>query len=114
MNLLEETEKALANHNLKLKNIKYVLNREGFIPVAEYVRMARATYYDNEYGEVEIDPSLCIVGQCWWLSREEYDGYEGFVFHKRPMCPTLQAVGAVLKNTRGETYPSGIYEKIEK
>lgn len=114
MNLLDETEKALANHNLKLKNIKYILNREGYIPVADFVKAARATNYDNGYGCVNIDPTLCIVGQSWWLTREEYDGREGFVFHKRPQCPSLPATNFILRNTRSAAFASGIESKIEQ
>lgn len=100
INLLEETEKALKNHRVSVWNIKYIRNSEGYIPVADFITAAQNFNYDNEKGEVEVDLSLSIVGKFWWLSREYRGGKEGWVFHKKPQKPALQAPDFLIKNTR--------------
>lgn len=104
MNLLKETEEALKNHNLSLKNVKYILNAEGYIPIADFVTAARNTNYDNTWGSVEIDPSLKIVGACWWFERASYDGMEGWIFCKKPAEPSYPAVDFSLRTERDNRY----------
>lgn len=42
--------------------------------------------YDDGYGGQEIDSSLVIVGDDWWLERAEYDGAGWFEFKKQPIA----------------------------
>lgn len=112
MNLLTETEQALKNHNLSLKNIKYILNSEGYIPVADFVAAAHNINYNNGWGAVEIDPSLKIVGASWWLERANYDGLEGWIFCKKPSEPKYPAVDFNLKTERDNRY--SLDHRLEK
>jgi hypothetical protein len=34
-----------------------------------------------------ISSGLCIVGDTWWLSRDEYDGSEWFRYNEKPPMP---------------------------
>lgn len=40
--------------------------------------------YDNGFGCAEINESLVIVGNNWWLERGEYDGSEWWEFKTVP------------------------------
>lgn len=100
INLLEETEAVLKKYRRKLRQIKYIRNAEGFIPIADFVMAAEKFDYDNGFGEVQVDPTLKIVGRFWWLSRRTYDGKEWWEFHLKPKRPTLKATDFVIKNTR--------------
>lgn len=113
INFLEETEAVLRKHDVSFRNIKCIRNAEGFIPIADFVTEAHKITYHNGYGSVEIDPTLVIIGSFWWLTRENYDGLEGWVYHKKPKKPTLQAHGFSLKNTRSDLH-SSFENKIEK
>lgn len=111
INLLEETERALANHKLSFKNVKYILNKEGCVPISDFIEAAKCIDYDNSYGTVEIDPTLKIVGTFWWFERFNYDGYEGWVYHKKPQCPTLIVTKVDLREDR---FPCNSEDCIEK
>ncbi len=111
INLLKETEKALSNHKLSFKNVKYILNKEGCIPISVFVDIAKGVNYENGYGSVNIDPTLKIVGTFWWLERFNYDGYEGWIYHKKPKCPTLIVTEVDLREDR---YPCNSEDFIEK
>lgn len=112
-NLLEETEKALNNHNLGLRNAKFAWNREGYTSIAEFAKSAMNFNYDEHNGEqtgrVCVDPCLKIVGVTWWLDRVNYRGHEGWAFRKKPLHPDLPAVDFKVSNRR-----SGTSEDSEK
>lgn len=115
INLLVETEKALKNHHLTWNSVKYIRNGLGLIPIADFVSAAKQIYYNNGYGEVEIDPTLKIVGGCWWLERFNYDGHEGWIYVKKPQRPTLNAVDFKLNNVYGYNQRNADWEqRIEK
>lgn len=100
VNFLEETQKALKNHGFSFRNIRCIRNAEGYIPIADFENAAYLTNYDNGYGEVEIDPTLVIIGSFWWFTRANYDGKEGWVYHHKPKKPALRAGNYNLRNTR--------------
>lgn len=103
-NLLEETKAILKEHNLKLRNIKYVLISTGYIPVADFIEQAHNINYNAGYGLPHIDPSLKIVGATWWLSRVIYDGHEKWGFYKKPQKPALLAIEPSIFNSTGYNY----------
>lgn len=98
-NLLEETEEALKEGGFSLRNIKFILNREGLIPVAEFVQKATVLFYQKvANAEPVVDPTLRIVGGSWWMERVVVDGIEQWAFRKKPQRPTLQAADVNLRN----------------
>lgn len=113
VNLLEETEQALKNHGFKMKNVRCIRNAEGYITVADFTHQAANLNYDNGFGAVEIDPTLVIIGAFWWMTRENYDGLEGWVFHKKPKKPTLPAGDFSLRNKRN-LHTGDFSEIVEK
>lgn len=100
-NLLEETEEIIKNNGFGLRNVKFILNKEGLIPVAEFVQKASVLLYYKEKGaDPVVDPSLRIVGGSWWIERVMVDGIEQWAFRKKPQRPTLQAADVNLRNIR--------------
>lgn len=43
--------------------------------------------YDNGFGGNEVEGSLVVVGDDWWLERGEYDGSEWWEFKTMPTKP---------------------------
>ena len=113
INLLEETEKALKNHKTNLPHVVCIKNAEGYMTTAEFAEQAAKINYDNGYGEVQIDPTLVIIGKFWWMDRQNYDGLEGWVYHHKPKKPTVKAGDVNLRNTR-MTMKSTFEEIVEK
>ena len=113
MNLYDETEQALKNHRLGWRNIVFIMNKEGVVPIAEFCSQAKNLNYDDGFGLIMVDPSLRIVGKTWWMTRESYDGSEGWVYHKKPNMPTLPAVDFDIRNHEG-TIDNNIDKKFEK
>lgn len=117
-NLYDETMYALEWHGKVIRQIKYITNAEGIIPVAKFFEKAKDTFYDN-VNSVQIDPTLKIVGKTWWLSREiqvdwnEKTGVsikEGWYFHERPEEPTIGSSELNLYNLR--SYFKPVYDPI--
>lgn len=98
MNLYKELKQTLEIYNLDTSDIVAViiwdttLKDSVLIPVGEFLDTARKIDYDAGYGSIEIDPSLKIIGEDWWLTREEYDGSEWFEFHTMPVWQHLSVM----------------------
>lgn len=86
INLLKETELILAGHGRTLKDIKWVSSGGDLIPVDLFLIQADR-FYDNGYGGAEVDESLIVSGDDWWLERREYDGSEWWEFCTTPVKP---------------------------
>lgn len=84
-NLWDETMRELANHNLDFdRDVIQVQTVDGYINKELFKMMAMAINYDSGYGSAEIREDLLIVGDGWWLERDEYDGSEWWVFRTKP------------------------------
>lgn len=44
----------------------------------------KKTTYDSGYGKSEVAEDLVIVGDGWWLERNEYDGAEWWEYKETP------------------------------
>ena len=82
MNLWKETVAKLEKHGKTVADIKFVQTYRGRIK--NFEELAKKIDYDDGYGGQQIEPSLVIVGDDWWLERAEYDGAEWFEFKKQP------------------------------
>lgn len=100
VNLLQETEEILKKHKRKISHIRFIRNAEGLIPVADFILAAENFNYDNGYGEIQVDPTIKIVGKFWWLARRTYDGKEWWEFYIKPKRPTVKAGDFLIQNTR--------------
>ena len=90
-NLLKETKEKLAEHGKSWKDVHYVSVYDNFseqkaisIPVFKKVINRN---YDDGYGHPEVNESLEIVGDDWWLERHEYDGSEWWEYKTKPVRP---------------------------
>ena len=88
INLLQETEDALAAHGKTWNNINYILCEDSVFYNPAEVKHMFDFEYDNGFGVEEVDLSLKIVGSDitgdWWLERGEYDGSEWWEFKQKP------------------------------
>jgi len=84
-NLWDETVRKLASLNFDFdKDVIQVQTCEGYINKEIFKMIAMATNYDSGYGSAEIREDLIIVGNGWWLERDEYDGSEWWVYRTKP------------------------------
>lgn len=86
VNLLEETSRVLAIHGLTTNDIVWAGTRDTLIPLEDFIRLADVEY-DQGYGTQEVAKDLLIVGNNWWLERNEYDGAEGWEYKAMPLRP---------------------------
>ena len=88
MNLARETLDTLKRYGKTIRDVRWVgyydSDRKKRISVDEFFVVAMRTNYDNDYGLPEIDTSLIVVGDYWWLERAEYDGSEWWEFKTMP------------------------------
>ena len=88
MNLARETLDILKECGKTIQDARWVGYYDGDrnkrISVDEFFVAAMRTNYDNGYGSAEIDTSLVVVGDDWWLERAEYDGSEWWEFKTMP------------------------------
>lgn len=82
-NLLKETLYKLKSYDKSWEDVKFVLCQDvTFTP--EQAKPMLDFIYDNGYGAEEVDTSLMIVGNDWWMERHEYDGSEWWEFKRIP------------------------------
>lgn len=86
MNLLNETFEALKSNGKEPKDVKWVAAKNGFGSWDDFVALANFDY-NKGYGRNEIDLTLKVVGDGWWLERGEYDGSEWWNFQSPPIEP---------------------------
>lgn len=86
-NLLYETLEALQAHGKSEDDVFFVESFPLFTDWKSFKRNANF-YYDNGYGCNEISLNLKIVGDTWWLEREEYDGSEWWTYKEHPDAST--------------------------
>lgn len=98
MNLLKETVGKMADAGKSPDDVRWVgvlpssLAPDMPAPVgswAQFEEWALDYNYDDGYGSAEVNPSLVIVGDDWWLERNEYDGSEWWEFKSLPNKPEL-------------------------
>ena len=86
MNLKKETLDDLAIHGKSIEDIKWIGTYSDEIPTEEFWKAADREY-DDGYGLEEVNESLLVVGDGWWLERHSYDGSEWWEFKQLPSKP---------------------------
>lgn len=94
MNLLQETEEIITANGKELSEVLFVMSKSLGRPAIsfswdEFAALADFEY-DDGYGGNEIESTLKVVGDNWWLERGEYDGSEWWEFKTMPECPPYQ------------------------
>lgn len=85
MNLLKETLDILHENSLSEKDVLWVGDDDGITDWNNFAEIANV-----EYGHVflsEVNLSLLIVGNDWWLERHECDGDGWWEFKRYPEKP---------------------------
>lgn len=87
-NLLKETIEDLKKHGKGPTDVRWVGSSDGayWVDWAAFAAIANVEY-DDGFGGQEIASDLVVVGDDWWLEREEYDGSEWWSFKRAPERP---------------------------
>ncbi len=101
-NLLEETIDVLNDHKLTFDDVLWIGCDYYTISIEQFKELANTTY-DKGFGAPKVAIGLKIVGQNWWLEREEYDGLEWWEFNA-PSFRQLHLANVTLK-TQHDTVP---------
>lgn len=88
MNLLQETLEVLKRNNKTPNDVKFVKTEKCLGNWDEFAALANFEYDDGYKHGAEVETSLHIVGDNWWLSRGEYDGSEWWNFNTKPTKDT--------------------------
>lgn len=80
-NLLEETVQYLKEFDKTPSDVLYVTDFKSYCTWEDFARQAAAVNYNSSFGLQEISPNLTIVGDDWFIERQEYDGSEWWQFY---------------------------------
>lgn len=94
-NLLTETQRMLEKNGHPPTDVLWVggrVNRytersEDFTGTWQEFAAIANIDYNAGYGREEINLSLLVVGDSWWLERHEFDGQEWWEYKKLPTKP---------------------------
>ena len=89
-NLLDETINILSENGKTKNDIKWIGNSIKFINWDDFKLIANRKY-DDGFGWAEISEELLIVGDDFWLERNEYDGSEWWEFKTIPTKPDIKS-----------------------
>ena len=93
INLRQETADILKENGKTAGDVLWVQFGAGKFYCSFDEFMAAANFqYDNGFGGNEIDLTLKVVGDGWWLERGEYDGSEWWEYKSRPDKPEMHRV----------------------
>ena len=84
MTLLEETLSVLASYGKTPADVVWCGDGEDLTFSWDTFEENAQFEYDRGYGAQEVATDLKIVGEDWWLERNEYDGSENWVFQTMP------------------------------
>ena len=87
-NLYNETCDMLSRIGKTWDDVRYV-QIDDIYTLPEHIAAALNIDYNDGYGTAEINLSLKIVGNDWWLERAEYDGSEWWAYKTMPEPPTI-------------------------
>jgi len=98
VNLLKETSHVIEAYGKSTSDVLFVSltnksGKEGWFTWGEFSKLADFEY-DRGYGRREINDSLKIVGEDFWLERHEYDGSEWWEFKTLPEIPSQRGIPA--------------------
>ena len=116
INLLEETLAALRSEGKAPADVLFVSGRNWLadegevcsVPWEAFERLAAATNYNNGYGCAEVDDSLVVAGDGWWLERAEYDGSEWWEYKSAPKPGPCAPILALSRSA------AGVYDEEDK
>ena len=92
-NLLTETRKILQHCGKDFKDVRFITSGADEIPLESFLKLANKNYSDG-FGITYVNTGLKVVGDDWWLERNEYDGSEWWEFKTMPVRPVTQSSDA--------------------
>lgn len=83
---IKETVGRLKDIGFEESDVLWVGSRDGEFAMnwADFKEKFKNIKYYAGYGTQEIAADLVVVGDNWWLEREEYDGAECWAYKKYP------------------------------
>jgi len=97
-NLAKETRATLVKYGKGPCDVKHITDGYNWCSWWEFLKVSDIDY-DGGFRCAEINTSLKIVGDGWWLERGEYDGAEWWVFKTMPVMPELEGVVQIMEDT---------------
>lgn len=84
--IVEETVEFLKKRGYSESDVLWVGSRDGEFAMSweDFKNKFNGLKYYSGYGTQEIASDLVVVGDNWWLEREEYDGAENWAYKKYP------------------------------
>lgn len=113
VNFYEETTHTLKRHNKTWDDVLEIGNSSMCIDKDEFIKLSKEIYYDGGYGLEEINTSLYVVGDNWWLERHEYDGMEWWEYKERPYISKSYVFGQEAIDNIRSSYYSDMVEDDE-
>lgn len=83
-NLWEETIGKLAVHDKSFDDVMYIQGSDFGIQKDNFKQVAKKTEYNSYFGSAKVAEDLVLVGDNWWLERQEYDGNEWWEYKEKP------------------------------
>jgi hypothetical protein len=80
----DETINMLTKYNKNINDVLFVRTNVAQCSIEEFLNLIKDYKYKNGYGREYINLDLKIVGDDWWLERQEYDGSEWWVYKEKP------------------------------
>ena len=75
MNLKKETMRIMKEHHKTPRDIIWVGCRDFQIPIDQFWKLADVEY-NNSFGSPKVAQDLVVVGEDWYLQRNDYDGMD--------------------------------------
>ena len=88
MTLYEETKKILEYNNKNFDDVVAICGNKFQISKEDFIEYSK-TRYDKGYGAPEVATDLLVIGEDFWLERNEYDGSEWWEFKSFPQYENL-------------------------
>lgn len=88
MNLREEIEELLNEHNLNLSEVAFVVG--GKVVKNEDFLEKYAIFYDNDFGLCHFFDIQIIIDDYTWFEKTSYDGCEKFVLKAHPLLSNYE------------------------
>lgn len=103
-NLWNETIRVLNDNKLSWDDVLYVACSDFLITKENFEEIAKVTNYDDGFGGTDVAEDLVIIGDNWWLSREEYDGSEWWRYNEKPDVSNFDTIkiSKLAKHWRGD------------
>lgn len=86
-NLYKELIDILTENNKTINNIEWIGTDKHIVSTTDFLNIAKQTNYESGFGAQKVAKDLLIVGNDFWIMREQYDGSEWFEFYSMPTKP---------------------------